>query len=93
MIDFLLDGFAANRDRDALVWRGETVRYGWLLERVQEWTGRLDREGVPPGTVAAIEADFSPNSVALFLALADRRCVIVPLTSAVAARRTEFLEI
>jgi len=93
MIDFLLDGFAANRDRDALVWRGETVRYSWLLERVREWTGRLEREGVPPGTVVAIEADFSPNSIALFLALADRRCVLVPLTSAIAARRTEFLEI
>ncbi len=93
MIDFLLDGFAANRDREAIVWRGKTVRYGWLLDRVREWSDGLERDGVPPGTVVAIEGDFSPNSVALFLALADRRCVLVPLTSAVAARREEFLEI
>ena len=93
MIDFLLDVFEANREKEALIWRDSPVRYGWLLERVGEWRARLDQDGVRPGAVVAVEADFSPNAVALFLALAERRCVFVPLTSSVAAKRAEFLEI
>jgi len=93
MIDFLLDAFEATREKDALVWRDAPVSYGWLLERVRDWRARLEREGIPPGTIAAVEADFSPNAVALFLALAERSCVFVPLTSSVAAKKAEFLEV
>jgi long-chain acyl-CoA synthetase len=93
VIDFLLDVFEANRDEDALVWRDEPVAYGWLLDRVREWRSRLESDGVPAGSVVAVEADFSPNAVALFLALAERRCVFVPLTSAVGAKKEEFLEV
>jgi long-chain acyl-CoA synthetase len=93
VIDFLLRVFEANRSRDAIVWRDRPIDYGWLLGRVQDWRARLEGDGVAPGAVVAIEADFSPNAVALFLALAERRCVFVPLTSSVAAKREEFLEV
>ena len=33
------------------------------------------------GTVVAIEGDFSPNSIALLLALIEKACIIVPLTN------------
>ncbi len=39
MIDFLLDVFEANREKEALIWRDSPVSYGWLLERV----GRMAR--------------------------------------------------
>src|SRR5262249_24121634 len=45
------------------------------------------------GTIAAVEADFSPNAIAICLALAQRDCVVVPLTGSVAAKKAEFLEI
>jgi len=93
MIEFLLDVFEANREKDALVWRDSSVGYGWLLDRIGEWRERLDGDDVRPGAVVAVEADFSPNAVALFLALAERRCVFVPLTSAVGANRQEFLDV
>jgi long-chain acyl-CoA synthetase len=93
MIDFLLDVFQSNREKDALIWRDSPVSYGWLLERVRDWRARLEREGIRPGTIAAVEADFSPNAVALFLALAERHCVFVPLTNSVAGKKAEFLEV
>src|SRR5207244_1019435 len=92
-IDFLLDRFAANADSQALVWNDETCSYGWLLERIGEWSQKLQAAGVVPGTVTALESDFSPNSVALFLALAGRGCTLVPLAPAVGPRRDEFLAI
>jgi len=43
-----------------------------------------------PGSVVAIESDFAPQSVALFLALAECRCIIVPLTASVGAHSADF---
>lgn len=91
-IDFMLDGFRKNASAEAIVWRDESFRYDWLAERVEHWRTWLVEQSIGAGTVAVLEADFSPNAVALFLALADAGCVLVPLTSAVAARRDEFIE-
>ncbi len=85
-LDFLKPLFDQFRDADALVWRDRAYSYGWLQERVAQ----LRQVGVRPGTVVALEADFSPNAVALFLALLDERCVLVPLTSTVAGKRDEL---
>jgi acyl-CoA synthetase (AMP-forming)/AMP-acid ligase II len=92
-IDFLLQVFEANAREEAIVWNDRTFDYAWLLGRTREWIGKLDAEGVAPGTVVALEADFSPNAVALFLALIERGCVLVPLTSSVATKRDEFIAI
>lgn len=91
-IAFLLEVFESSRSDDAIVWRDEAFGYGWLLERLAHWEADLDRRDLERGAVAAIEADFSPNAVALFLALVRRGCILVPLTSTVAAQRNEFLE-
>ncbi|MBI5302379.1 MAG: long-chain fatty acid--CoA ligase [Chloroflexi bacterium] len=93
MIDFLLKVFETNGAREAIVWRERAYSYTWLLARVAFWRARIQAEQVAPGTVALIEADFSPNAVALFLALLDAQCILVPLTSSVAAKRDEFIAI
>jgi len=92
-LDFLTATFADHRDADAIVWRDLACSYGWLLEQVRAWGRRIEAEAVRPGTVAALEADFSPNAVALLLALVEAQAVLVPLTGAVASRKEEFLEI
>jgi long-chain acyl-CoA synthetase len=92
-IDFFEERFAANSDADAMVWRDETYSYGWLAERLNDWRTRLAAENVGSGQVVILEADFSPASVALVLALLDRGCIIVPLTPAVGAKRDEFVAI
>jgi acyl-coenzyme A synthetase/AMP-(fatty) acid ligase len=91
-IDFLTATFDAHRDADAIVWQDRAYSYGWLLGRVRTWQRWIEAEAIAPGAVAALEADFSPNAVALLLALVEARCTLVPLTAAVAAKKTEFLE-
>lgn len=93
MIQFLRDIFAIHRDLDAIVWLDRPWSYGWLLQRLDEWKTRLESESVPTGAIVSIEADFSPDGVALFLALLERRCVLVPLTSAVESQKSEFIRI
>jgi len=92
-IDFLLDVFAKNRERPAIVWHDRAYDYGWLLDRIAEWQSRIKAEGVAPGSVVILEADFSPGSVALFLALTGYGCVLVPITSSVVAKKDEFIQI
>lgn len=82
MIDALRRTFAAHANDDALVWRDEVWSYARLLERLDHWRTRLTEADVARGTVVALEADFSPDGVALFLALIDHACIIVPITTA-----------
>ena len=82
-IAFLEAVFRECPDADAIVWRDEAYSYAWLLERLGSWRARLEEEDVTVGAVVLIRADFSPNAVALFLALLERGCVLVPLTESV----------
>jgi acyl-coenzyme A synthetase/AMP-(fatty) acid ligase len=91
-IDFLLERFRAHGDAEALVWRDESTSYGFLVDRIDDAARRLDDAGVRPGAVVSLEADFSPNAVGLLLAVIQRRCVVVPLSSAVAGDRAAFRE-
>lgn len=93
-VQFLFERFAQSADLDAIVWRDQVYNYDWLLKRIQYWQVEIaSKQQIPEGSVVAIEADFSPNSIALLLALVDASMIVVPLTKSVRAKRDEFLEI
>jgi long-chain acyl-CoA synthetase len=92
-VDFLRQVWIDNHDREAIIWRDEVYTYGWLLERFAGWKQTLEKEKVARKSVTVLEADFSPNAVALFFALLDHACILVPLTASVKAKRDEFISI
>jgi long-chain acyl-CoA synthetase len=92
-IDFLFERFRQNAEAEAVIWRNQAVTYGNLLDRTSHWCTYLRENCVRSGTVTAVEADFSPNAIALMLALIETGCIAVPLTSSVASKKTEFLSI
>ncbi|MCG8378803.1 MAG: fatty acid--CoA ligase family protein, partial [Proteobacteria bacterium] len=92
-IDFLREGFERSGSADALVWKDRTFSYAYLLDQLDAWEGELDDAGIEPGFVVAVEADFSPKAIALMLALIDRSCLFVPLSSSVEAKKSEFREV
>jgi long-chain acyl-CoA synthetase len=92
-IDFLLNVFEQNKNKDFIVWQGRIFSYEWILDAVQSWRHRLQQETVPPGAVVSLEADFSPNAIAGLLALVEYGCIIVPLTASVEVKKPEFREI
>lgn len=93
MIEFILDVWKSNPDRDAVVWRDRVYDYATLLTLFEGWKERLPKLGVRQGSVVVLDADFSPNAVALFFALVHQRCVLVPLSTASVNQRSEFIEI
>ncbi|MDQ3666113.1 MAG: fatty acid--CoA ligase family protein [Acidobacteriota bacterium] len=92
-IDFLLSSFCDNAERDAIVWRETTYGYRWLLDQINYWRSVINENEIAPGTVVTLEADFSPNAVALFLTLIESACILVPLTSTIGAKQEEFIEV
>ena len=93
MIEFLLDIFQENKQDDALIWRDQTYSYTWLYARVAHWQAELSKQNVTAGSVVILEGDFSPNAVALFLALIENNCILVPLTKSIGSKKLEFTSI
>ena len=77
-IDFLLDGLRERPHNDAIVWEGRQFTCGDIAERVDHWLADASGRQIAAGSVVAIEGDFSPNSVALFLALTELACIVIP---------------
>jgi len=92
-IAWLLERMEQWAERPAIVWNDQAHTYGELRARVQSWADELARHDVGPGQVVTLEGDYSPNAVALLLALIDRDSVVVPLTKSVEAHREEFLAV
>jgi len=92
-IEFLLNRFEQHRNSDAIVWNESVCNYGQLLELIAVWRNFLRAEKVEPGSVVCLEGDFSPNAIALLLALIEQKCIVVPLTVSVRQKRAEFMEV
>jgi len=90
-VDFLLEIFKERQNAEAIVWQDRVYTYDWLLNRFGYWQKKIAAKGLSPGTVVILEADFSPNAIALFLALTDRRCILVPLIESPQAKRTKII--
>jgi len=72
-IQFMLDRFQSHPEDDAIIWSDQRFSYGWLVNAVQDWMRQLDEQQVPRGASVSLEADFSPNAIALLLALIPMR--------------------
>jgi acyl-coenzyme A synthetase/AMP-(fatty) acid ligase len=92
-IDFLFDVFRENAESKAIIWHDQSFTYGELLDRTNHWRSYLRENRIATGTVTAVEADFSPNAIALMLALIENGCIAVPLTASVAAKKAAFMAI
>jgi acyl-CoA synthetase (AMP-forming)/AMP-acid ligase II len=84
---------AAHGGGEAILWADRPYSFAWLTAQVHELRERLEREGVARGAIVSVRADYSPASIALWLALACHRCVIVPFAPASGTRQESLAEI
>jgi long-chain acyl-CoA synthetase len=76
---FLKDVFREKACSEAIIWHGRSYNYAWLYDRITYWVDQLTTEGIGPGEVVLLQADFSPNTMALLLALIEKNCISIPL--------------
>jgi len=93
MRDFLSQRCADFGADPALVFRGDTYSYNWLVDAAREAEQRIEAGGIADASVVAIDGDFSPAAVGLFLALIRKACILVPISQAARAHASDFCAI
>ena len=80
-IDFLFDVFNEFENADSIIYKGTKHSYKSLIKNIEKSQLLIDSHQIQPGTAVAVIGEFSPNSIALLLALIEKACIIVPLTN------------
>ena len=80
IIDFFMDIFSKNNERDAIIWKNKTYNYKWLINTISKYNETLNLWGINKGNVVALTGDFSPNIIAVLFSLIDNACIIVPFS-------------
>src|SRR5689334_1906540 len=93
MADFILERIAANSDQPALFWRGQAYDGAWLVNQIARDLELLRTEGVGAGSVVILQGDYSPQNVALLLALVQLRTIIAPLLPSSLAKNPALTEL
>lgn len=93
MIAFLLETMRAHADGDAIASDTAVMTYHSLLEHMAEWQTRLSHAGLPPGAVVGMDSHYSPQTLAVLLALMQHRTIIVPLSRDAQSHHDEFCDI
>ena len=89
--DFLRGVFREFSNEPWIIWKDTESTYGSLDQQVAQWSGVLKKHDIRRGDVVALTGDFSPHSVAAFLALLECSCIVVPLTDS--AKRDRYLDV
>lgn len=77
-IEFLLDRFKEYENQPAVIWQDSTITYSTLLDRIQFAQSYLAEWNIKPGEIVSLIGDYTPNTIALLLALIDNKNIIVP---------------
>jgi len=78
-IDFIINKFKENLNKDSIICNDKTYNYRYLLNRYYFWKDFLNKR-IKKGKVVAVQADYNPDSVTLMLALIENANIFVPFS-------------
>ncbi len=93
MIQFFIDKMKEHPENQAILSSKFSLTCGQLLSLTIKFTAWLDSKEIPSGAVVSFDGDYSPESLALFLALAKNNNIVVPLSKDSKQNFIEFREI
>jgi long-chain acyl-CoA synthetase len=92
-LDWLHKIFQDHLATPCIVSMDQPFTYKWLLESIAHWRASFAEMKLRPGTIVALQGDFSPQMVAALLALIDHSAVVVPLSPSTGPQQQEFMDI
>ena len=92
-IDYIFNVFKENKSDISIIWKGNKYSYKSLTKNIEKSILLIDSYRIKPGTVVALVGDFSPNSIALLLALIKKACIIVPLSGSTNTSEKQLFDI
>jgi long-chain acyl-CoA synthetase len=92
-LDFLFNTFNENKNRSSIIWRNQEYTYGDLINEIRISHELIEKYKIKRGSVVALEGDFSPKTISIFLALIENKNIIMPLTKISTDSTEKILEI
>lgn len=93
-MEWLLERFeAAAPEQKAFIHKGCVSTYGQIAAKVRDLSQQLRAASVKQGHTVGIVADYAPDVFCMILALAQLRCLVVPLTRGSVVEEGEALAI
>lgn len=78
---WLLDKFLEFSDRRALVDKNGSYSYRELYDQILIYIDVLEKENITENQIVIIQSDYNFHAISLFMALYEKRSIIVPLVS------------
>jgi acyl-CoA synthetase (AMP-forming)/AMP-acid ligase II len=72
----LLEKIREQDRAEALIWKDQSLTFRDIEEKRLEWLGVLQARKVQAGQVVGLRADYTPEAIALFLALLSNRNIV-----------------
>ncbi len=86
-----IENFLNFKDLNALVDNETSFSYKQLYFQIVKTKETLEQQ-IPASSVVAILGDYSFENIALFFALFEHKCIIVPITSTVKTVQEEYIQ-
>ena len=92
-MEWLFERFKISPERIAFIHDGREVRYGCVVEIINNFLTRLQKAGVHPGATVVVLGDYSPEVFCMMMALCRNGNIIIPLTRNSVVEESEALEV
>lgn len=92
-MEWLIERFQSSPERIAFIHEGREVRYGDVVETINNFLTRLQKAGVHPGSTVALLGDYSPEVFCMMMALCRNGSIMIPLTRNSVVEESEALEV
>lgn len=92
-IEHLTERLQRHSDREAIIHNDRVYYYRDIINLIAQWKERLAANDVESGKVVAITGDYSPESIALVIALISNRDIIVPISPLAKSSYSDYFDI
>ncbi len=92
-MEWLIERFQSAPERTAFIHEGREVRYGDVVETINNFLTRLQKAGVHPGATVVVLGDYSPEVFCMMMALCVNGSIMIPLTRNSVVQESEALEV
>jgi acyl-coenzyme A synthetase/AMP-(fatty) acid ligase len=93
MINYFLQKMQETPQHEAIVSSHFSANYGDLIKGYNEFSAWIKEKQIPVGAVVSFDGDYSPKAISLFMALAQNKNIIVPLSRDSRNHFVEFRDI
>jgi acyl-CoA synthetase (AMP-forming)/AMP-acid ligase II len=89
-VESLLEKLDNYSEKYAIIYQDKIFYYKDINKLIDQWTEYIHKNSIESGSVVSLTGDYSPNSIALVIALIINKNIIVPLTHLACANFDQY---